>query len=78
MTEFNTPREFRGIDVPAEPQHRVPCKIVDITSTVVYGGYRVSFTQVTEHSTSRVSGMFVNTAQCAQEHRLKSYLEATL
>lgn len=78
MTDLTSGNPFRGIDVPAEPQHRIPCKIVDITSTVVYGGYRVSFTQVTDHSTSKVAGMFVSVKQCAQEHRLKTYLEETL
>lgn len=78
MTDLTSGNPFRGIDVPAEPQHRIPCKIVDITSTSIYGAWRVSFTHITEYSTSRISGMTVKKTQCRQEHRLSKYLEATL
>lgn len=78
MTEFTEGSGYRGIAHTPEPQPKAPCKVTDITSRLVYGGYRVSFNLWIHGCMSSISGKFVSVKDCQQEHKLASYLEGIL
>lgn len=77
MTEFNTPRENRGINIGQVKEHPHGT-VTDLTSAPVYGGYRVSYNMEVHDCQSRVSGQFVSVKECGKECDLKLYLEGKI
>lgn len=75
MTEINTPRENRSINVEPIKDH-VKYEIANLVSTPVYGGHRCSYILIAHGSQTQISGHFVSTKSCPNESNLAEYLKS--